>query len=394
MTDQGSTSPDRLALLEGLRGFLALYVVLDHTLEYSGYVDELAQPLFFLRAGRYAVDEFVILSGFVIYYLLDKRSENYRAFVTRRFFRLYPIAIIMFALAVPISLLRLWNVHHGHYSSLHQIQEVTATIQAWWSHWTWNTVLHGTLLHGVVPDRVLPHASEAFLDPAWSISLEWQFYLVAPLCYWLATKNRGTRMLLCALCAAVLLVRPWLPGDLYGAALPFHIEFFFIGATSYFIYKHARGRAPRGTPALVVLAVVVVILLTHGRPHELAPLYIWAIMLSLLCASPHDRGRDWLSRPLVHPWSQGLGRVSYSVYLAHLPLLAIVQFGLLTLAPGLDRVTHFCLLFAGTLLVTLPLSSVLYAAIEAPFMRWGRAVALSWAGRSSMPVAVEAARTP
>ena len=78
MTDQGSTSPDRLALLEGLRGFLALYVVLDHTLEYSGYVDELAQPLFFLRAGRYAVDEFVILSGFVIYYLLDKRSENYR----------------------------------------------------------------------------------------------------------------------------------------------------------------------------------------------------------------------------------------------------------------------------------------------------------------------------
>ena len=187
--------PDRLVLLEGLRGFLALYVVLDHTLEYSGYVDELARPLFFLRAGRYAVDAFVILSGFVIFCLLDKRTEDYRSFVTRRFFRLYPVAILMFAVAVPVSLLRLWNITHASaYSSPEHIHSVTSTVHAWWAHWTWNTLLHGTLLHGLVPDRVLPRASEAFLDPAWSISLEWQFYLVAPLCYWLATKSRGTRV--------------------------------------------------------------------------------------------------------------------------------------------------------------------------------------------------------
>lgn len=123
MTDQRTTSPDRLALLEGLRGFLALYVVLDHSLEYSG-VDEIAHPLGFLRGGRYAVNEFVILSGFVIFYLLDKRTEGYRAFITRRFFRLYPIAILMFAVAVPISLLRLWNVTHaGAFTSPHQIHQ-------------------------------------------------------------------------------------------------------------------------------------------------------------------------------------------------------------------------------------------------------------------------------
>jgi len=391
VTEQRITSPGRLAVLEGLRGLLALYVVLDHTLEYSGYVDELARPLFFLRAGRYAVDEFVILSGFVIFYLLDKHAEDYRAFLTRRFFRLYPVAIVMFAVSVPISLLRLWNVTHaGAYSSPAHIHAVSSTVHAWWEHWGWNAALHGTLLHGLVPDRVLPHASEAFLDPAWSISLEWQFYLVAPLCYWLATKGRSTRLFVCLACAAIVLVRPWLPGDPYGASLPFHVEFFFIGAASYFAYKRARGRVPLGTPALVVGAVVLLVFVTRGRPDELAPLYVWAVVLALLCAKPADRFRDWLSRPLVHPWAQHLGRVSYSVYLAHLPLLAVVQFGLLNLAPWLDRVAHFWLLFAGTLLVTLPVSTLLYAKLELPFMRLGRSLTAGWAGRPVVPARAEA----
>lgn len=391
MTDQRATPPSRLALLEGLRGFLALYVVLDHALEYSGYVDELARPLFFLRAGRYAVDEFIILSGFVIFYLLDKRAEDYRTFLTRRFLRLYPVAIVMFAVAVPISLVRHWNVTHATaYSSPEHIHAVTSTIHAWWEHWTWNTILHGTLLHGLVPDSVLPHASEAFLDPAWSISLEWQFYLVAPLCYLLATKSRGTRLLLCLACAAIVLVRPWLPGDMYGAALPFHIEFFVVGASSYFFYKYARGRAPRATPALMAAAVVLLLVVTRGRPHELAPFYVWIVVLTLLCARPDDRTRGWLAAPLEHPWAQVLGRLSYSVYLAHLPLLAVVQFGLLNLVPAVDRVTHACLLFGGTVLVTLPVAAVLYATIEAPFIRWGQAIALAWAQRS--PASVPRAR--
>ncbi len=32
----------------------------------------------------------------------------------------------------------------------------------------------------MVPENVMPFAGTAFLGPAWSLSLEWQFYLVAP----------------------------------------------------------------------------------------------------------------------------------------------------------------------------------------------------------------------
>lgn len=389
MTDQGVSPLDRLGVLEGLRGFLALYVVLDHSLEYSGYVAERAWSVFYLRAGHCAVDVFIILSGFVIFCLLDKRTEDYRTFLMRRFLRLYPVAIVMFAVAVPVSLLRYWNVTHADaYSSAEQIHAVTSTIHSWWDHWLWNTLLHGTLLHGVVPDGVLPHASEAFLDPAWSISLEWQFYLVAPLCYMLATKSRSTRLLLCLGCAAIVLVRPWLPSVLHGAALQFHVEYFFIGAASYFFFKRARGRMPRASCLWAAGAAGLTMALVPSL-RDLAPLCLWLVMLCLLCGRDDDRARRWLGAPLEHPWAQALGRVSYSVYLAHLPLLAVVQFGLLTMAPGLDRVTHACLLFAGTVLVTLPVASVLYATIEAPFIRWGKAIAQSWQ-RAPVPVPARA----
>ncbi|HEY6727961.1 MAG TPA: hypothetical protein VI197_28325, partial [Polyangiaceae bacterium] len=86
--------------------------------------------------------------------------------------------------------------------------------------------------------------------------------------------------------------RRWLPGDMYGAALPFHVEFFFIGGASYFLYKYARGRAPRALPVVVLAGVLLLLLVTRGRPHALAPVYVWALILTLLCARPDDRSRE------------------------------------------------------------------------------------------------------
>ncbi|MST94839.1 MAG: acyltransferase, partial [Pedosphaera sp.] len=45
-----------------------------------------------MRAGM-AVDIFLILSGFVIFNLLD-RGETYGVFITRRFFRLFPAFLL------------------------------------------------------------------------------------------------------------------------------------------------------------------------------------------------------------------------------------------------------------------------------------------------------------
>jgi peptidoglycan/LPS O-acetylase OafA/YrhL len=46
-----------------------------------------------------------------------------------------------------------------------------------WQH----VVAHLTMLHGAISNNLLPWSDYAFNSPAWSISVEWQFYLLAPL---------------------------------------------------------------------------------------------------------------------------------------------------------------------------------------------------------------------
>lgn len=50
----------------------------------------------------YAVDVFIILSGFVIFYLLDHQHLSYRVFICRRFFRLAPLFFLVVLIAIPI----------------------------------------------------------------------------------------------------------------------------------------------------------------------------------------------------------------------------------------------------------------------------------------------------
>ena len=82
---------------DGLRGLLAAWVLLAHV----SYLSHFEQFRVAMRAGM-AVDIFLILSGFVIFNLLD-RGETYGAFITRRFFRLFPAFLLSLVFCVLLS---------------------------------------------------------------------------------------------------------------------------------------------------------------------------------------------------------------------------------------------------------------------------------------------------
>ncbi len=180
-----SSAAPRLLPVEGLRAYLALWVVVCHVMWVSGYeVAELAGLPKLMGLETYAIDLFIIISGFVITLSLDKQREAYWQFVVRRFFRLYPVFIALFVVAIPLSQVTLWNVTHaGQYLRPERIMYFTGMVESWWANIHWNIPLHLLMLHGVVPEVLVARAPGAFLAPAWSVSLEWQFYLVAPLAY-------------------------------------------------------------------------------------------------------------------------------------------------------------------------------------------------------------------
>jgi peptidoglycan/LPS O-acetylase OafA/YrhL len=377
-----------LALLDGLRAYLASWVVVCHVMWASGYeTDSLEGAWAVLCQGAHAVDVFVLLSGFVIFKLLDDRRETYGAFITRRFFRLFPAYIVLFMLAIPASRIAADNLAlSGHYFRPAQATAVATQFHEWWRNIGWHAVLHAVMLHGIVPQRLLAEGPGAFLEPAWSISLEWQFYLIAPLACALATSgNRTQRVIvnLAALLLYILAAGHVIPAVDFGAALPFHAEYFYLGAVSYFLYKRNLRTPISETPAVVMLIVSLFVFQRGHRYAGLIPICSWAIVLGLLLERSTHGWRALATKPFLHPIAQYVGRISYSLYLCHWVALFVMQHVLLELAPDLSRLTHCAALVVLTFAASLPASALLYRYVELPGIRTGQLLVARFSAASS-----------
>ena len=369
----------RLAAIEGLRAYLALWVLVCHVMWSSGYeLSALSMIPKILAKGRYAVEVFMIISGFVIFFLLDKKRENYAAFITRRFFRIFPAFLVLFVLAIPGSILVLWNTAHAPYLSYEHARDLVQLIQSWWSNIEWHVPLHLLMLHGAVPPALLEGSSMAFLAPAWSLSTEWQFYLIAPAVFALATSSRARhRVALCAACVGIFVLAKAatrvFPESDSNAALPSLIEFFFVGAASYFLYKR-NAEKPFFDSAFPVFASIGVFLFVLGGTSraQLVPLVLWIMFFGLILEHPASVCSRLISPLFTHRLPQFLGRISYSLYLSHMLLMGIAQFCILNLAPGLPRPVHFVLLLVATFLASVGVSAALYRYLEVPAMELGK----------------------
>ena len=375
-----SAAVSRLLPVEGLRAYLALWVLGSHALWVAGYrPDALVGLPKLIGLGGYAVDLFIIISGFVIMLSLDNQRETYLQFVVRRFFRLFPVFIVLFVVAIPLSQASLWNVTHAsQYLTPDQIEYDANMVKSWWANIQWNIPLHLLMLHGSVPDVLVNGAPSAFLVPAWSVSLEWQFYLVAPLAYACAVSVKPYRRIgLCALCVLLVLAARYVfPTVDHGAALPFQVKFFFLGAASYFLYQRLAAHQRSDTAFPVAFCLALFLFGLSGRVWSLVPVGLWMAFLGLLLEPPASFSSRWLVTPLLtNPVVRYLGRISYSLYLSHLLVIIVIQYALLTWAPNLSQMAHFGILLAGATAVTIAVSTVLYCYIEAPGIYAGRSLA-------------------
>ena len=90
----------RLECLDGLRGLLAVYVMLSHMAPFAVLPTWIAHPLSHGGAG---VDMFFILSGLVIVGSLEKYHLQVRPFLIARAARIFPVFLIMFTFALTVQ---------------------------------------------------------------------------------------------------------------------------------------------------------------------------------------------------------------------------------------------------------------------------------------------------
>ena len=373
------TNPShKITPIEGLRGYLALAVILQHLIGEGGYGSK--HPILG-NIGSLAVKCFIIISGFVIFFLIDTRSEPYPAYITRRFFRIFPIMTVLFTASIFCSILGYHSVQQLAAMGWRSPQDLAVQTQGYLSCWQYlpfHVLAHLTALHGLIPDRVLPFAPVAFLGPAWSLSLEWQFYLIAPLWYCFFTTEsiwKKTTMyafcLICILCSNHFF--SWY--NFNRAAVPFYIEYFFFGIISYFLYKTLlRDGIRTGSVFPVVVLISLAVYKSSGRGMDLFPFLFWASFFALILEPPTSVFARYVTPVFTNPISLWLGKISYSIYLSHALVLIVVQWALLSLFPHATKAQNFLMLASLTIAFTILASAILYYSIEAPFIKLGSRV--------------------
>lgn len=214
---------------------MALWVFISHVL----YTSDIHLPI--LSEGGLAVHVFMILSGFVIARLCMHNSEPYLFFLMRRLARLYPAYLIALGVGITVSSMAssLYTALPWQVTDYERLTNRHALEQA---HFMPLLLGHLSLLHGVFPEEILPGSSLAFVPAAWSLSLEWQFYLFAPLLIWLLMSRRYVSVVIIGTIINQLAMKHIAYHFTYivPGFLPLGLAYFVVGIVSAFVFDSMR----------------------------------------------------------------------------------------------------------------------------------------------------------
>ncbi|MFC5342461.1 acyltransferase family protein [Brevundimonas staleyi] len=298
----------RFAALDGWRGLAAVMVALFH-LSAAGWFHDIPA----VRHGGVAVPLFFVLSGFVIHHAYGDRLKDVAAgwrFVVRRFGRLYPLHLFTLGLLVGLEGVKLVLTGAG-----------AGAGQAAFSR---TNDLPSLAVHLALAQAVVPSGDYSWNIPSWSIGAEWAACLVfAGLMLVAGLRGRAATVVAAVVFGgAMLCVDVFLP-DLHtmqGRGLLLALFGFFAGGAVHQAHGALRRRGWTGGTAAELIACMVLGALFWWKP----PGDFLAIVgfSGVILVFAFEGGR--VSRGLKAGAVQFLGRISYSIYLVHFVLLAVL----------------------------------------------------------------------
>ncbi|WP_436800951.1 acyltransferase family protein [Streptomyces avermitilis] len=391
-----TAAPSRLGWLDALRGIAALVVVFDHS-SYTFMAEYRRELMPQFNTSRYGIMVFFLVSGYIIPASLERRG-CVRTFWIGRIFRVYPLwaAVVTVLLALSLS---------GIAEMRDFGQQSAATV----------AVAHTTMLQELL-------GTPSLLLVLWTLSYEMSFYLlvVALFTVRLHQQSAAVAVILAVLAAVSVTAGVVLPasalsglvrsgpltafasiamgvaiccasarspvlrrfGGVLGGVLalvlvPFNgtiplweglviLAVMFLGTAVYRAENsQSTWRHAAGTAVMVVACAVGSAYWYGDGDHFTRRGWIVAFLLAVLTFGAGLA----LRRRQMPCWLTGLGTISYSVYLVHPVLLAVIDSTI-----GRRRQDNPALEVA-FFTVLLPLCLLTYRCIEAPSQTWGRRLA-------------------
>lgn len=333
--------------IQFLRGVAVLAVVLYHAFKET------------FSRGFLGVDVFFVISGFLITGMvlrgLEQGTFSFREFYLRRARRLLPASFATLAVTTVLSVFLLTPADFADYAK----QLIGAlTFSA-------NIVLakQTGYFAAQAESKVLLHI--------WSLSLEEQFYFVAPLLLWLTPRRAWPWLLVCAAAGSaagyfllmgnsgLLGLRPNSAAKFAFFMLPTRAWELLIGS----VVAWAMMRRPHAeAPVFARYAALVLIcgtMLLGGR--VAGPAGLEALLVTIATAVTLVGGGEWLGRNKLTTSVAKIGDWSYSIYLVHWPLFAFAFILYLGDSPPV-------LLSLGLVLLSILLGWTQYRLVEQRFL--------------------------
>jgi peptidoglycan/LPS O-acetylase OafA/YrhL len=307
-------NPDHIPALDGLRGIAILMVILWHYVAFT-------QPFF---PGWAGVDLFFVLSGYLITWKLmaaKGQPHYFSRFYRNRALRILPLYYILvlgFFLAV----------------SLFVKEKSLPTLDIYIHHWksfliftqNWTFIFFG-------------RPRDPSLTPLWSLAVEEQFYLVWPLIILLTPDSTFRLKVFPFLLLLVLLVRT----ACYLSAPPsgesayyntfFRMDGFLTGSLLFQLHnariKIAGYWIKWSICILFAISVLCCLLIKNVIPYNpffaTAGYTVLALLFACLLHLAVQPGYHAFAVFLTGKFLRFCGRISYCLYLVHVPILQIIQ---------------------------------------------------------------------
>lgn len=312
----------RVVALDSLRGILALIVTFHHCVLVLPGVREAIEASYVLRpliAGPQVVSAFFVLSGFALYGLLDgPDAPAYRDYLAKRLVRLWP----PLAVAIVMAALLCLAIRPG------RVDGVTDwfTERSWRINPSFGDVIGNLALFGDLRYRQLDNVT-------WSLAHEMKFSLLLPVILPLIRRRPITSLALatCLSIAARHLPQSVLLAQTVDPVTSMRYLFLFVAGAALAVKRVEIGafaRSARGHALVPTGTVIALALLGSPDPTLSFPGALGALLLVTICATS-PVAAAWLDRPVL-AW---LGRVSYSLYLVHLPVLLTLVYTMHDLLP-------------------------------------------------------------
>jgi peptidoglycan/LPS O-acetylase OafA/YrhL len=277
--------------IDGLRGLAVLLVIGFHL--FPNYI----------RSGYVGVDIFFVISGYLITCIFLKENIGIREFYFNRIKRLYPALLIVLALSTLTSIFILDKASIDNMLSyaISNLLFITNIYSSYDINYFTASIVYKPLIH------------------LWSLSIEWQYYLIFPLIFFLLNKKYINNINIIILIIFILIAL-WTFSYGYFNSI---YRFIQILCGSMLALKSVRIKFISNTYISIVLFLLIILIefdkTNYPNLYSIIPVLF---ALNILSSYNSYLNNKILSNSIINY----IGKISYPLYLIHWPLISFYNY--------------------------------------------------------------------